>query len=215
MPRCHAAQSGLACGIVCNNPEEFLERTPSGFYRAGEDVALRNPVAVGNGERRQFVPQEDEATERREEARVQLARVHCGDAVVPHQAPTNCVAVLQGDQRTVGARRDRSRSALDRHDRFEVKRTLGFERLCLGQEVGERVDLEETTWRPGSLRRLKPAQLRLDRRGGRGLRTELPVEGDGADEDAQADIIEGLVELGRHGRCQLLGAREHSADRGP
>ena len=64
-------------------------------------------------------------------------------------------------------------------------------------------------------RRLKLAQLRLDRRGGCGLRTQLPVEGDGADENTQADIIEGLAELGRHGRRQLVGAWQHAADRRP
>ena len=62
----------------------------------------------------------------------------------PDQAPGDCVAMLQDDKRAVGPRRDRSRSALDRHDRLEVQRTAGLERLGLGQE-GERADLEETT----------------------------------------------------------------------
>ena len=141
----HAAQSGFAHGVVGDHAEEFLERAAAGLHRAGEDVALGDPVAVGDGERGQFVPQEEEAAERREEARVQPARLHRGDAVLPDQAPGDRVAVLQDDQRAVGPRRDRSRSALDRHDRLEVQRTLGLERPGLGQEVVERVDLEETT----------------------------------------------------------------------
>ena len=211
----HAAQSGLARGVVGDDAEELLQRTPSGLHRAGEDVALGGPVAVGDRERGELVPQEEEAAERREETRVQPARVHRGDAVLPDQAPGDCVAVLQDDQRAVGPRRDRSRSALDRHDRLEVQRTLGLERLRLGQKVGERVDLEETTSRPRSFRGLEPAQLRLDRRGGRGLRSQLPVHRDRADEDARADIVERLAELGRHGRRQLLGAWQHAADRRP
>ena len=118
--------------------------------------------------------------------------------------------------RAVGPRRDRSRSALDRHDRLEVERTLGLESPRLGQEVVERVDAAKArvggrapfSW-------LEPAQLRLDRRDRRGLRSQLPVERDGADEDARADVIERLAELGRHGRGQLLGVWQHAADRRP
>ena len=157
MPRRHASQSGFAHSVVGDNAEEFLERTPSGLHRAGEDVALRNPVAVGDGERREFVPQKEEATERREATCVEVTRVHRGDALVPDQAPGDRVAVLQDDERTVGPRRNRSRCSLDRHDRLEVQRTLGLERLCLGKQVGERVDLKETTCRPSSLRRLESA----------------------------------------------------------
>ena len=72
-----------------------------------------------------------------------------------------------------------------------------------------------TTCLPRAFHALEPGQLRLDRCDGRGLRSQLPVERDGADEDAQADIIERLAELGRHGRCQLLGVRQHAADRRP
>ena len=211
----HAPQSGFARGVGGDHAEELLERTPAGLRRAGEDVALGGPVAVGDGERGQLVPQEEEAAERREEAGVQPARLHRGDAVLPDQSPGDGVAVQQDDQGAVGPRRDRSRSALDRHDRLEVERTLGLEGPGLGQEVVERVDGDETTWRPRALRRLEPAQLRLDRRGGRGLRSQLPVERDGADEDARTDIIERLAELGRHGRRQLLGVRQHAADRRP
>ena len=70
----HSAQSGVACGVVGDNPEELLERATTGLDRAGEDVALGDPVAVGDGERGELVPQEEEAAERREEARVQPAR---------------------------------------------------------------------------------------------------------------------------------------------
>ena len=69
--------------------------------------------------------------------------------------------------------------------------------------------------RPRTIRWLEPAQLRLDRRGGRCLRSQLPIERDGADEDAQADIVERLAELGCHGGRQLLGAWHHAADRRP
>ena len=143
----HAAQSGFARGVVGDHAEEFLERTSAGLHRAGEDVALGDPVAVGDGERGELVPEEEEAAERREEARVQPARLHRGDAVLPDQASGDRVAVQQDDQRAVGPRRDRSRSALDRHDRLEVERTLGLERPRLGQKVVERVDGEETTRR--------------------------------------------------------------------
>ena len=42
-----------------------------------------------------------------------------------------------------------------------------------------------------------------------------PLSAMRADEDARADIIERLAELGRHGRRQLLGVRQHAADRRP
>ena len=49
-------------------------------------------------------------------------------------------------------------------------------------------------------------QLRLDRRGGCRLRSELPVERDRADEDAQTDIVERLIELSGHRRRKFLGS---------
>ena len=173
--RRHAAQSGFAHGVVGDHAEEFLERSPTGLHRAGEDVALGDPIAVGDGERGEFVPQEEEAAERGEEARVQLARLDRSDALPPDQAPRDCVAVLQRHERAVGPRRDRSRSPLDRHDRLEVQRSLCLERLRLDQQVGERVGLDETAWRPGPLGRLETGQLRLDRCGGRGFGPSCPL----------------------------------------
>ena len=70
-----AAESGLARGIVGDHAEEFLERTSARLDIAGEDVALGGPVAVGDGERREFVPEKKEAAEPREEIRVQPAGV--------------------------------------------------------------------------------------------------------------------------------------------
>ena len=210
-----AAQSSLGHGVVRDHAEELLERTAAGLHGAGENLALGGPVAVGDGERGELVPEEEEATERREEARVQLARLHRGDAVLPDQAPRDRVAVQEDDHRAVGPRRDRSRSALDRHDRLEVKRALDLASPGLGQKAVERVGGNGTTWRPRAFPALEPAQLRLDRCDRRGLRSQLPLERDRADEDAQTDIIERLAELGRHGRCQLLGVRQRAADRRP
>ena len=67
----------------------------------------------------------------------------------------------------------------------------------------------------GPSTRLEPPQLGLDRGDRRGLRSQLPVERDGADEDARADIIERLAELGRHGQRHLLGVWQHAPDRRP
>ena len=62
-----AAQSGFARGVVGDHAEELLECAAPGLDRAGEDVALGGPVAVGDGERGQLVPQEEEAAEPRED----------------------------------------------------------------------------------------------------------------------------------------------------
>ena len=158
-----AAQSGLGLGVVGDHAEELLERTAAGLHRTGEDLALGGPVAIGDGERGELVPQEEEATERGEESWVQPTGLHRGDAVLPEQASRDRVAVQEDDHRAVGPRRDRSRSALDRHDRLEVKRTLDLARPGLGQKAVERVGSDGTTWRPRALRALEPAQLRLDR----------------------------------------------------
>ena len=152
-----ATQPGFAHGVGGDHAEEFVERTAAGLDRSGEDVALGGPVALGDGERGQLVPEEEEAAEPREDARVQPARLHRGHAVLPEQAPGDRVAVQQDDQRAVGPRRDRSRCALDRHDRLEVERTLGLEGPGLGQEVVERVGGDGTTWRPRAFHRLEPA----------------------------------------------------------
>ena len=48
----------------------------------------------------------------------------------------------QDDHWAVGPCRDRPRSALDRHDRLEVERSLDLERLGLGQKLVERLDGE-------------------------------------------------------------------------
>ena len=148
----HPPQSGFARGVVGDHAEEFLERTSARLRVAREDVALGDPVAVGDGERGELVPKQEEATERREESGSRRPACMCRDAVLPDQAPGDCVAVQQDDQRAVGPRRDRSRSALDRDDRLEVERTLGLERPGLGQEVVERVDGDETTRRPRAVR---------------------------------------------------------------
>ena len=72
--------------------------------------------------------------------------------------------------------------------------------------------------RPGCrvlVRRPEPAQLRLDRRDGGGFRSQLPVQRDRADQDARADILDRLPELGRHGRCHLVRVGHYPADRRP
>ena len=78
-----AAQSGCARRVVGDHAEEFLERTPASLDRAGEDLALGGPVAVGDRERCQLVPQEQEAAERRQEARIQLARARWRRCTAP------------------------------------------------------------------------------------------------------------------------------------
>ncbi len=83
VPRRDAAQSGLAHGVVRDHAEELLERTAAGLHRAGENLALGGPVAVGDRQRGELVPEEEEATERREEARVQPARLHGSDTAGP------------------------------------------------------------------------------------------------------------------------------------
>ena len=136
VPHAGASQAGCGHRIVGDDAEELLERTPAGLHRSGEDVALRGAVAIGHRQRRELVPEQEEAAEGCEEARVEPAIRHGCDAVLPHQPSGDRVAMLQGDQAAVAARRDRPGRALDRHDRLEVERPLGLERLGLGEQVG-------------------------------------------------------------------------------
>ena len=62
----YTAQSGFACGVVTDHTEELLERTAARLDVAGQNVALGGPVALSDGQRREFVPKKKKATEPRE-----------------------------------------------------------------------------------------------------------------------------------------------------
>ena len=93
VPRRGAA--GPRFGVGGDDAEELLERAATGLHGAGENLALGGPVAVGDGERGELVPEEEEATERREQARVQATGLHRGDTVLPDQASRDRVTVQE------------------------------------------------------------------------------------------------------------------------
>ena len=163
----------------------------------GEDVTLRRPVAVGDHQGGQLVPQHDEPRELGDRDRLQPAGLHLGDARLPRQAPDHAVPTEDQHQALVVARRDRPGRALDRHDRREVQLAGLLESRRLGEQLllGQGAEQARRWQRDG--RRAHPCPFGFDRRADLLVRARPGAAAEHPDPDGRTDRIDGLAQLGR------------------
>ena len=104
------SQAGRRHRVGGDDAEQLLERAAARLGIAGDDVALGGPVAVGDRERGELVPQQDQAGEagRRVRARADRPRI-AGHAALPHDPADDAVPGEEQDEALVAAGGDRPR----------------------------------------------------------------------------------------------------------